>query len=184
MPHRWTVIVSFALAVLVTADSRTSAQQPGEPSRSDARRRFLQRMDANGNGVLEQNEISSAGVKSLVDRMARDAGLDPNQPIPLDRFNTASSSNSKGDEGAGQPSSSTTEQQSRDGGPASRSSQESSARSSRKDSLPTLSGFGEQNQVPQLPGFGLHADSQAEVLEARYTKVALLYVEQMYLLKR
>ncbi len=33
--------------------------------------------------------------------------------------------------------------------------------------------------MPQLPGFGLHADSQTEVLEARYTKVVLLYVERL-----
>jgi len=178
MSHRWTVIVSFALVVLVAEDIPTCAQQPGEPGRSDARLRVLQRWDSNGNGILEQNEISPR-VKSFVDRMARNAGLDPNQPIPLDKFKPASSSNSKGDGGAGQPSSSTTGQQSGDGGPPSRSSQESSARSSSKDSLPTLTGFGEKNQVPQLPGFGLHADSQTEVLEARYTKVVLLYVERL-----
>ena len=176
MIYRCTAIIASLTALLWVGAMLAFAQQGGLPRSSVGR--VLQRWDSNGNGILEQNEISPR-VKSFVDRMARNAGLDPNQPIPLDKFNTASSSNSKGDGGAGQPSSSTIGQQSRDGGAPSRSSDESSARSSSKDSFPMLPGFGEKNQVPQVPGFGLHADSQTEVLEARYTKVVLLYVDRL-----
>jgi hypothetical protein len=46
---------------------------------------MLRRMDANGNGVLEQNELSGRG-GDFVRRIAERAGVNPDQPMPIDRL--------------------------------------------------------------------------------------------------
>jgi hypothetical protein len=46
---------------------------------------MLRGMDQNGNGVIEPNEVSGRG-GSFIRSMAERAGLDPNQPLPIDKL--------------------------------------------------------------------------------------------------
>lgn len=73
---RISLIACVAVGFAVAAGTAT-AQPPG--------RGGLSRMDANGDGVLQQDEIPSAA-KPAFRRIAQRAGLDPNGPIPLDRL--------------------------------------------------------------------------------------------------
>ena len=175
MIYRCPAIIASLTALLWVGATLAFAQQGDLPLRSTGR--FLQRMDANGNGVLEQDEISP-GARRFVDRMARDAGLDPNQPIPLAKFSQASSSHSGQDarDGAGR--------ESRDGGPASRSSQAnfSFSRSSSEDPFPIVAGFGEEDDLAKVPGFGVVPESlgwRIVALEKRYDSRVLQHVERL-----
>lgn len=51
---------------------------------------MLRRMDQNGNGTIEPNEVSGRG-GGFVRGMAERAGLDPNQPLPIDKLAAAGS---------------------------------------------------------------------------------------------
>ncbi|HTN73854.1 MAG TPA: hypothetical protein VL096_01355 [Pirellulaceae bacterium] len=68
------------------------AQEQDDRGERRERRRFdpqemLKRMDENGNGVLEQNEISERG-RRFITEAAGKAGLDPAQPLPIDKLVT------------------------------------------------------------------------------------------------
>lgn len=129
---------------------------PGRPSPGDRGRfRFdpremFRRMDANRNGVLEPQEIPDRA-RPFIRRAAERAGLDPSQPIPLDRLfrriedrrrEEARRGDSRGDRsGSSSPS---------------------------ETGVP---GFGVEDPLPKVPGFAVPLDSpllSTKPLEKRY----------------
>ena len=124
----------------------------GSGDSGDFRRRMMERMDSNGNGVLEPNEISDRA-RGFVERMARDAGLDPRRPMPVSRLVGGS-----GDRGR------------RDG-------RQGSSSSSSQDEYPLIAGFGETGAL----GFGvnpLSLDGRVIDLEKRYDRRVLESIER------
>lgn len=90
----WLRLAIFVLACLALA-SPALAQRGDDDDDDDRRdrRRFdpvelLQRMDANRNGQLEPDEVSGRA-RGFVDRYAQQAGLDPKQPLPIDKLSAA-----------------------------------------------------------------------------------------------
>ena len=84
MRYSWTLllIVGFAGPVSMNAPSFAQRGGGGPPGGGDFRQRMLQRMDRNGNGVLEPGEVDERA-RGFIDRMARDAGMQPGRPMPI-----------------------------------------------------------------------------------------------------
>jgi hypothetical protein len=72
--------LALAATTMVAFAMDAAAQQPARSGRGG-----LARLDANGDGILQPEEIP-ARAKPIIGRMAERAGLDPNGPIPLDRL--------------------------------------------------------------------------------------------------
>jgi hypothetical protein len=88
-PGRGCFVLGLA-ASLLTASLWTGSALAQPPGGGDGQRRgfdpaqFLQRLDADGNGMLEGEELEGRG--RFAARMAQEAGLDTDGPIPLDRL--------------------------------------------------------------------------------------------------
>ncbi|MEX2560923.1 MAG: hypothetical protein WD403_13460, partial [Pirellulales bacterium] len=86
--RRGRFVLSLA-ATLWTASLWSGSAPAQPPGGGDGQRRgfdpaqFLQRLDADGNGMLEGEELEGRG--RFAARMAQEAGLDTDRPIPLDR---------------------------------------------------------------------------------------------------
>jgi hypothetical protein len=107
-------------------------------------------MDANGDGVIEPNEINDRS-RPFIQRLAQQAGLDPNAPLPVDRLVAATEQNPRdrsGPDDQARPNEATTN---RNG--ASSSSAASTSPSKPADRL--VPGFGEPSDLPAVPGFGV-----------------------------
>lgn len=103
---------------------------------SPARGDFLDRLDANHNGLLEASELSDR-VRPLIERAARHAGLDPSRPISIEKLRKGKNGDSD---------------RSRD--------DEDNDRDDRRrddendDAPPLVPGFGVSRELPAVPGFG------------------------------
>ena len=84
--------VGCTLAIVVGAQS-VSAQADGRERPGGV----LQRLDANGDGVLQPEEVPQRA-RPLIRRIAERAGLDPNGPLPLDRLSGSAGPNREGDD--------------------------------------------------------------------------------------
>lgn len=72
-------------------DGRPGFAPPGTPGGPGGFDRFdflLRRFDANGDGTISPNEVEGRR-REFFERMARDAGLNPSQPIPVNTFREA-----------------------------------------------------------------------------------------------
>jgi hypothetical protein len=100
---------------------------------------FIQRLDANGNSLLESSELSDR-VRPLIERAARHAGLDPSRPIPIEKLRQGRRGGSD-----------------RSRGDSRRDGDERGARDHRGadgDAEPLVPGFGVPQELPAVPGFG------------------------------
>ncbi len=118
---------------------------------------MLRSRDTNNNGLLEPDEISDRA-RFFVNRLAEQAGLDPNKPIPLDRLAGGNDDRSRDDD---------------------RQRRESSSQSSETPTL--VPGFEPDVEVTLVPGFNLSHDSPLLAtgpLEKRYDAEILERVER------
>jgi Ca2+-binding EF-hand superfamily protein len=163
---------------------------------------FYKRMDRNGNGVIEPDELSERSRGFLSDT-ARRAGLDLNQPIPLDKLIAASAqaraerereggspfggTTSGGPPGGGPPSgspgssSSSSNGSDRDGDrDRDRNRDSSSSSSAAKTAAPLVPGFGVEDKTPKAAGFDVPLSVDTSVpLEQKYDTRVIEYVDRM-----
>ena len=87
MRYSWTLLLIVGFAVPVSMHAPAYAQfrggggPPGGGAGGDFRQRMLQRMDRNGNGVLEPGEVDERA-RGFIDRMAQ-IGRAPRQAAYL-----------------------------------------------------------------------------------------------------
>lgn len=74
-------VVALLWAAVAAAQDRDRFRGRRPPSRGE----FLQRMDANGNGLLEPDEVPERA-RSIIDSLAERAGLDPAKPLPIQKI--------------------------------------------------------------------------------------------------
>ncbi len=163
------------VVIVVFASGPASAQFRGGQGSGDFQRQFLQRMDQNSNGVLEPGEISDRA-RGFIDRMARDAGLDPGQPIPINRLGGASFPGPDGGRGQSERRSGRDDRERRDERERRDQERESSS-SSGTDPYPLVPRFGD----PLVLGFGvspLSLNGHVIDLEKRYDRRVLEQVER------
>jgi Ca2+-binding EF-hand superfamily protein len=161
--------------ILAFASGPVSAQFRGGPGSGDFQRQFLQRMDQNGNGVLEPGEISDRA-RGFIDRMARDAGLDPGQPIPISRLGGSAFQGPDGGRGQSDRREGRDERDRRNERER-RDQQPGSSSSSGTDPYPLVPRFGD----PLVLGFGvspLSLNGHVIDLEKRYDRRVLEQVER------
>ncbi|MBI1900677.1 MAG: EF-hand domain-containing protein [Planctomycetia bacterium] len=195
------VAASLVLATLCQAasaqfrgrggDRNGGDRNQGEGERSDGERRFggggfggggfrwdpkemLSRMDKNGNGILEGDEMQGPGAGMIV-RVAERAGLDPSQPMSIEKL-AASMSQGGGGFDPRRP----------EDGQRGRSDNErrDSGSPSRKPAMkPLVPGFGEEQDLAPPPGFDVPLGSElasAVPLEKRYPERVLEEVKETF----
>jgi hypothetical protein len=126
--NAWTAAL-LGLAGIAVADS---------PARGD----FIDRLDANHNGLLEASELSDR-VRPLIERAARHAGLDPSRPISIEKLR-------KNKSGDSNRSRSGDRRRDDDRG----RDDDRRRRGSDDDAPPLVPGFGVSRDLPAVPGFG------------------------------
>ena len=94
-------------------------------------------MDANGNGVLELNEVPEER-RGMLRFMASRMGIDPEKPIPLDQVRETMIRRF-GD---------------REGGQGPSGSEEQGSAKSAEEPAPLVPAFGEEQELPRVPEFG------------------------------
>ena len=141
--------------------------------------------DKNGNGIIEPNELDDRS-RRFAESIARRGGLDISQPIPLDKFITASQIPRDGGP-PGSSSSGSNNGDSRGGdsrsGDRERSDSERNSSSPAKPAAPPATpGFGTSTNAPKAAGFDvpLAANAAASLpLEQRFDARVLEYVDKM-----
>jgi Ca2+-binding EF-hand superfamily protein len=99
---------------------------------------ILQRMDRNGDGKIDPNELEGPA-KSMYEGMAQRAGLDPSKPISLEKIRKAMTDRSHDQE----------EGDKRDGDAS------GGKKGSKEPETPLVPGFGLAQNLPSVPGFGV-----------------------------
>ncbi|MFP6751915.1 MAG: hypothetical protein VB855_09585, partial [Pirellulaceae bacterium] len=152
----------FLVAVLVMAmDNPLLAQPPGRGggSRGGASGGgaggggpldFLRRLDANGNGMIDPDEQGRA--RPFLERMSSDLRLDLSRPIPLERISQGMERMRQGQQSGGSSRGSSSNR----GGSSSSGGGDNlrSGYSSRPDTDALIPGFGEEEFLDLIPGFG------------------------------
>ncbi len=133
---------------------------------------FLKRMDANGNGMLEPDEVSGRAA-GFVRSAAERAGLDPNQPLSIDKIaeamKKAAEERRSGDENRDKDRDRGKDQDRRDG--------------KTPPAPPLVPGFGEELDLTPPPGFTVPLSSSGSryqrPLEERFEKAVIDRVDDM-----
>ena len=156
---------------------------------------FVKRWDRNGNGLVEPNELDDRS-RRFAEGMARRAGLDINQPIPVDKLISAaqmprddSGSSSAGNSSSGSNSGSSSSGSSdRDRDRSDRDRERDRERerererssSSSKPATPAVPGFGVATTAPKAAGFDVPLSVDTSIpLEKRYDTRVIEYVDKM-----
>lgn len=132
-----------------------------EGRRDRRERRFdptelLKRMDANANGQLEPDEISGRA-RGFIDRYATQAGLDPKQPLPIDKLTTAMQQRDGDENRDGQPKTESTTPMTTppaSGGSTPTTPPVASTDPAKPANPPLVPGFGVDAKITPAPGFG------------------------------
>ncbi|WP_425615308.1 hypothetical protein NA78x_005223 [Anatilimnocola sp. NA78] len=146
---------------------------------------WVKRMDRNGNGMIEADEMSDRS-RGFIGEMAKRANLDLNQPIPVDKLVSAAqqgrdgSSSGSGSSGSSSGSSSSSDNRSSSDRDRDRDRERSSSSSSVKPTTPQVMGFGADDKTPRVAGFDVPLSVNTAVpLESRYDTRVLEYVDRM-----
>jgi hypothetical protein len=151
MARKLLIVLAIVLwaGVAFAQDSRSSrrhrhgsapASANGSSHRTDPRTAaFLRRADANGNGMIDEDEVSG-GAKAVVEGILTRLGIELKYPISLSKIAVAPSSNRR--------------RENRDDNDAESSSQDESS-SDESSAAPAVNGFGAtKSSLPAVPGFG------------------------------
>lgn len=162
------MLLILAMAAPASAQRGNRGGRGGGFGGGDFRTRILERMDSNGNGFIEPDEMQG-NARRLVERMADDAGMSTNRPIQISRL-VAASSGGRGGRGRGRG----------DNNDNRRGGQDRDDRGSESpdDALYVkIPRFGDEKAV----GFGLHPRLLAGRivdLEAEYDERVLEFMER------
>lgn len=150
----------------------TQAQEEGGRGGRGWRGRFdfaerLRQADANGNGLLEPDEIPDR-MRFFVMGAAQQAGIDTSQPIPIDKLREAFEAQAarfgqmgRGPRG-GPPDGAPAPGQQADQSPQPGNQQQDSTNSAKQKPEPLVPGFGETQKPPPVPSFGVDAQPAAQ----------------------
>ena len=142
---------------------------------------ILKRMDRNGNGTIEPDELSDRS-RDFVGRLAKQANLDPAQPLAVDKLISAAESGSSGSSsssGSNSGSSSSSDSRDRDSRDRSDRDRNSSGSSSAKPT-PNAMAFGVEDKTPKAVGFDVPLSVDSTIpLEKRYDQRVIEYVDRM-----
>jgi len=103
---------------------------------------FLRRMDTNGDGIIQQNEIPEER-RGMVQMMSMRFGIDPAQGISIDKVREAIGSRGSGGNRATPPTQNSTTNQNR------------SAQKAKPEEPPLVPGFGSDREPTEVAGFGV-----------------------------
>ncbi len=153
------LILSLPLLAQRGGGDRGGRGRGGDRGRGggDFRARILERIDQNGNGVIEPNEAQGRAA-DFVARMARDAGMQPGQPLPISRL-TGSDGGNRSNERRGDQDNNRKQNE------------------SEEDEYPTVPRFGDES----IAGFGLSPLTLAGKivdLEKKYDRRTIENVER------
>lgn len=192
----WLTSIPFAVAIFVVA---AGAQDRREGDRGDRRGGFdmtaiIKGWDKNGNGTVEPSELEGRS-KSFAEGMARRAGLDFTQPIPVDKYLSALQMPRDGGSGSdssnSNSSSSSSSDRDRERSDSDRDrdrdrerererERERSSSSSSKTPAPAVPGFGVVATGPKAAGFDVPLSVDTTIpLEKRYDARVIEYVDKM-----
>ena len=98
------LVVAFWMSLIASLASAQPGGRGGGGDRggrggfggSDFRQRMMERMDRNGNGTLEENEVPEGRGRDFVLRMARDSGAGDSFPISISRVTGGSRGSDRG----------------------------------------------------------------------------------------
>jgi hypothetical protein len=151
---------------------------------------FVKGMDKNGNGTIEPDEMSERG-RGFLTRAAERAGLDPNQPLPVDKiteaFNQMREERGGSDGDRGRDSGGDRDRENRDRGDRDRdgdrnrddSDRDRSRSSSSRTPEPRTPGFGVPDTAPKAPGFDVPLGQDNAYIEKRFERRVIEYVDRM-----
>jgi hypothetical protein len=175
------IVCGLAFSLVLLSASPALAQRGGGrggfgggPPGGDFRARILERIDTNGNGVIEPDEAQGRA-QGFIQRMAQEAGLDPRGPLRIDRLVGGSGGRDRGDRGDSRRDSRGDDRRSSERGSSGRSS---SGSSGQADPYPAVNPFGDES----VPGFGispLTLDGKIIDLEKKYDRRVLDYVNRI-----
>ncbi len=165
-------------------ESRWGGDREGRGERSGRGRfdpaDFLRRLDTNGNGQIDPDE-GAGRWRGFVDQAASRAGLDPKQPLPLDKLTEAMQSRMAERESERSRDEQEQEQSKDDGDSSSKSSSGSS--STTAPAAPLVPGFGVATDLSLPPGFDVPLERTggrySRPLEERFERRVLERVDQM-----
>lgn len=126
---------------------------------------MLRRMDANGNGQLDPNEVSDRA-RGFLNRMTEGTGIDTSKPISIERLKRVMDERRREREREYQRS----------------NDQQNRSRQEEEDEL-VVKGFELDEELPLVPGFDLPSDSPLLAtgpLEDRYDKEIMERVERAF----
>ncbi len=146
---------------------------------------FLKGMDRNGNGMIEPDEMSERG-RGFIQRAAERSGLDMSQPLPIDKLTESFGQmrQERERDGGSFRGRGGDDDRRRDDGERDRRSDEGRDRDrSRSDSSrapePRTPGFGVPDAAPKAPGFDVPLGQDNALIEKRFERRVIDYVEQM-----
>lgn len=126
----------------------------------------LQQADANGNGMLDPEEIPDR-MRFFLIPAAEQAGIDTSQPMPIDKLREAFEAQAarfgqfRRGQPDGQPDDQANSEPTRE--PSQNGSQpQDSPSSSNQQTQPLVPGFGESSNLPPVPGFGVDVQPAAQ----------------------
>jgi Ca2+-binding EF-hand superfamily protein len=199
----WLTSQPLVAACIITAActfaAKASAQDRRDGDRGE-RRSFdfsaiIKGWDKNGNGLVEPSELDDRS-KRFAESMARRAGLDASQPIPVDKLLSASqmprdggsssdssnnsSSDSSSDRERERSDSDRERDRDRDREKERERDRERSSNSSSKTPTPAVPGFGAVATAPKAAGFDVPLSVDTTIpLEKRYDTRVIEYVDKM-----
>ena len=83
---KFSLLLATIFLVAVAEQSALAQGRGGRPNFDPAE--ALKRLDANKNGIIEPSEVSGRE-GPMVQKAAQEAGLDPKQPLPIDKLEAA-----------------------------------------------------------------------------------------------
>lgn len=193
------LVAACIVTAICTFAAKASAQDRRDGDRGE-RRNFdfsaiIKGWDKNGNGLVEPSELDDRS-KRFAESMARRAGLDASQPIPVDKLlsasqmprdggsssdssnNSSSSSSSDRDRDRDRERSDSDRERERDRD-RERDRERSSSSSSRTPT-PAVPGFGAAATAPKAAGFDVPLSVDTTIpLEKRYDTRVIEYVDKM-----
>lgn len=194
-----TIASALAVAVLLAGAEGAFAQRRGGGDPAE----FIKRLDANGNGQIDPDEMNGRGGR-FITGMAERAGLDVNQPIPVEKLTQAmeqsrqererggegNSDRRRGDDGddndrrrgRDDDRDSRDERDSRGSRSSSRSEEKSSKEAEIMTTFPGIPGFDLLASPTPPPGFDVpltKSSRYARPLEERFEKQVIEQADNM-----
>lgn len=146
--RKWLIVSVVAMAHIVPVAAWSQSPTPARPRSPDRRAldasELLRRFDRNRDGLLQRDEIPRRAWPQ-VERTARQRGLDPNRPLPVDALARAMRPRQADSREPGKPAPKETGTKPQD--------DSSPSEASQRNESSLVPGFGVPDARPPVPGF-------------------------------